>query len=42
MVDTSPSPHPAARKLAGDMSARYLPLPRADAATLSNAVRATI
>ena len=24
MVDTSPSPHPAARKLAGDMSARYI------------------
>ena len=32
----------AARKLAVDMSARYLPLPRADAATLSNAVRAAI
>ena len=42
MVDTSQSPHPAARKLAVDMSARYLPLPRADAATLSNAVRAAI
>jgi len=42
MVDTSPSPHPAARKLAGDMSARYLPLPRADAAMLSGAVRAAL
>lgn len=42
MIDTSPSPHPVARRLAVDMRARYLALPRADAATLSGAVRCAI
>jgi magnesium chelatase subunit D len=42
MVDTSPSPHPAARRLADGMGAQYLPLPRADAVTLSKAVRAAL
>ena len=42
MVDTSPSPHAAARRLADSMGAQYLPLPRADALTLSNAVRAAL
>jgi magnesium chelatase subunit D len=40
VVDTSPRPTPAARQLAGDMGARYLPLPYADADALSRAVRA--
>jgi magnesium chelatase subunit D len=39
LVDTSPWPDPAARTLATEMRAVYLPLPRADAATLSGAVR---
>jgi magnesium chelatase subunit D len=39
LVDTSPSPGPAAERLAREMGARYLPLPRADAATISRAVR---
>jgi magnesium chelatase subunit D len=38
LVDTSPQPQPLARRLAGEMSATYLPLPHADAATLSRAV----
>jgi magnesium chelatase subunit D len=42
LVDTSQHPHPASRRLADEMHARYLPLPRADAATLSNAVRAAL
>ena len=42
LVDTSQQPHTASRRLADEMQARYLPLPRADAATLSNAVRAII
>ncbi len=42
MIDTSPSPHPVARRLAADMRARYLALPRADAATLSGAVRCAV
>ncbi len=42
MIDTSPMPHAAARRLASDMQARYLPLPRADAQTLSSAVRGAI
>ena len=42
LVDTSQQPHPASRRLAEEMHARYLPLPRADAATLSNAVRSII
>lgn len=40
LIDTSQHPHPASRRLAEAMDARYLPLPRADAAALSNAVRA--
>jgi magnesium chelatase subunit D len=39
LVDTSPRPNPFARTLADVMDARYLPLPRADASTLSRAVR---
>ncbi len=38
LVDTSPRPAPAARKLAEAMAARYLPLPYANAAALSAAV----
>ncbi len=38
-VDTSPQPHPLARELAEAMGARYLPLPHAEAASLSAAVR---
>jgi magnesium chelatase subunit D len=40
LVDMSPRPHPAAKKLAAEMGAQYLPLPYADAAMLSKAVRA--
>jgi magnesium chelatase subunit D len=39
-VDTSTRPQPKARELAAGMAARYLALPRADAATLSTAVKA--
>ncbi|MCW5662519.1 MAG: magnesium chelatase subunit D [Piscinibacter sp.] len=39
LVDTSPRPDPRARALAERMQARYLPLPMAEAATLSAAVR---
>lgn len=39
LVDTSQFPRPFARSLADALAARYLPLPRADAATLSRAVR---
>ena len=39
LVDTSPRPNPFARTLADVMHARYVPLPRADASTLSRAVR---
>jgi magnesium chelatase subunit D len=39
LVDTSPRPNPFARTLADVMRARYVPLPRADATTLSRAVR---
>lgn len=42
VVDTSPRPSPLARQLAEAMLARYLPLPRADAATLSRAVGASV
>lgn len=42
LVDTSPRPGPAGAALAADMGARYLPLPHADAAALSNAVRAVV
>ncbi len=38
LVDTSPRPAPAARKLAEAMAARYLPLPYANAAALSAAI----
>jgi magnesium chelatase subunit D len=39
VVDTSPRPAPGAKRLAAEMGALYLPLPYADAATLSRAVR---
>ena len=39
LVDTSAHPEPAARRLADGMGAPYLPLPRADAAAISRAVR---
>jgi magnesium chelatase subunit D len=39
LVDTSRRPEPAARTLATAMNARYLPLPHADAAAISAAVR---
>ena len=40
LVDTSPRPHPASQRLAAAMDARYVPLPYADAAALSRAIRA--
>jgi magnesium chelatase subunit D len=39
LVDTAPRPQPFATDLAAAMGARYLPLPMADAARLSGAVR---
>ncbi len=39
LVDTSPRPGPAGQLLAAEMGARYLPLPYANAATLTQAVR---
>ncbi|CAH2601026.1 Magnesium-chelatase 60 kDa subunit [Rhodovastum atsumiense] len=39
LVDTSPRPQPLAAKLAAEMGARYLPLPYANADTLSRAVK---
>lgn len=39
LVDTAPRPQPFGRDLAAAMGARYLPLPFADAARLSGAVR---
>lgn len=42
LIDSSQQPHPASRRLAEEMQARYLPLPRADAATLSDAVRSAL
>lgn len=39
VVDTSPQPQPLARELADAMGARYLPLPYANAAVMSAAVR---
>ncbi|SIT73168.1 protoporphyrin IX magnesium-chelatase [Ectothiorhodosinus mongolicus] len=39
LVDTSPRPQSTARELAMAMQARYLPLPHADAQTLSTAVQ---
>ena len=40
LVDTSPQPQAAGAKVAAEMGARYLPLPLADAAKLSQAVLA--
>jgi magnesium chelatase subunit D len=39
LIDSSPRPRPAARELAAHMGARYLPLPQANAQTVSQAVR---
>jgi magnesium chelatase subunit D len=39
LVDTSPRPQPVAARLATAMGALYIPLPHADAVTLSRAVR---
>lgn len=41
LVDTSPRPGISAESIANEMGARYLPLPHADAATLSKAVLAS-
>lgn len=41
LVDTSPRPGPSGETLAREMGGRYLPLPYADAATLSRAVLAS-
>ena len=41
LVDTSPQPQPAAQRLAAAMGARYLALPYADSAAISQAVRAS-
>ncbi len=40
LVDTSPRPRPAGRELAEAMGADYVPLPRADASSISSAVQA--
>ena len=40
VIDTSPRPNPLAARLAESMSARYLPLPRADSMMLSRVVGA--
>lgn len=40
LIDTSPRASPQAAQLAATMGARYLPLPHADAHTMSSAVRA--
>ena len=42
VVDTSPRPQPRARRLAEELGATYLPLPAADPARLTRAVRAEI
>jgi magnesium chelatase subunit D len=42
LIDTSPRAHPAAGRLAADMGATYLPLPAANAASLSQSVRTAI
>jgi magnesium chelatase subunit D len=39
LLDTSQQPNPAARRLADEMQARYVPLPRANAAAISGAVQ---
>ena len=41
-VDTSPRPNPFARKVAGEMGATYIPLPQANASTVSQAVRSAV
>jgi magnesium chelatase subunit D len=41
VIDTSPRPQPQGRELAKEMGAIYLPLPHADANSLTQAVRAT-
>ncbi len=40
LVDTSPDANPAARRLADEIGAQYLPLPYADAAAISRSVQA--
>ncbi|PSO21548.1 magnesium chelatase subunit D [Bradyrhizobium sp. MOS003] len=42
LVDTSPRPGASGEAIAKEMGARYLPLPHADAATLSKAVLASV
>ena len=42
LVDTSPRPGALAKNFAREMGARYLPLPHADATTLSKAVLASV
>jgi magnesium chelatase subunit D len=39
LIDSAPTPHPAAQRLAEEMRARYLALPQADARLLQQAVR---
>lgn len=39
LIDTSPRPEPLAKRVATELGARYLPLPHADAAVMSRAVR---
>ena len=41
LVDTSPRPAAEAKRLAAEMGALYLPLPYADSAALSCAIRAS-
>ena len=40
LLDISPARGPSAEKIAGEMGARYVPLPRADATDISRIVRA--
>ncbi len=40
LIDTSPLPQTSARELAAEMGAAYLPLPRADATSMSRSVQA--
>jgi magnesium chelatase subunit D len=40
LIDTSPLPQSSARELAAEMGAAYLPLPRADATSMSRSVQA--
>ncbi len=40
LIDIAPRPHVTAERLAGEMGARYLPLPHADANMISRAVQA--